>query len=401
MSLRIRRGTDSQRQQITPDEGELIFTTNTQKLYMGDGITQGGINIGQTLAGTGLVFDSITQTLQATGGGNQGGGGILSVSADLNPALGGNLNLNSRNITGTGNIDINGTVKATTGLGANLPLNSFNITGTGNININGTLSVTGLGADLSITGRSIIGSGNINTTGTLGVSALSKDLSLGGNTINGSGNIYITGALTATTIYANTGLGGDLLLNNYGIRDGSGRIRLLSSNTVGERLSLVTSYSVGDGQDVPSMTIKVSKGSISNPASVSVNDYLAGYSVQAYTTSNGYVGVGGLTWQIDSSADLTNVSPASNAILFTNNSNGNGNSVILNSIGNLSTSGAVIAGTLANVGYFQVGQFAGSTRYPGGASNSVAPVKGMIIFDSTTNKFIGYNGTAWVAFTGP
>jgi hypothetical protein len=29
------------------------------------------------------------------------------------------------------------------------------------------------------------------------------------------------------------------------------------------------------------------------------------------------------------------------------------------------------------------------------------PQKGMIIFDSTTNKFMGYNGTAWVAFTGP
>jgi hypothetical protein len=171
-------------------------------------------------------------------------------------------------------------------------------------------------------------------------------------------------------------------------------------------LNLVASYSVGDGLDVPSISIKVSKGSIASPASVSVNDYLGGYSVQAYTnaigSSNGYVGVGGLIWQIDSSADLTNVSPATNAILFTNNSNGNSNLVVLNSIGNLSIPGAVIAGTSgANTGYFQVGQFAGSTRYPGGASNSVTPVKGMIIFDSTLNHFYGYNGTAWVAFTGP
>jgi len=29
------------------------------------------------------------------------------------------------------------------------------------------------------------------------------------------------------------------------------------------------------------------------------------------------------------------------------------------------------------------------------------PQKGMIIFDSTTNDFMGYDGTAWVAFTGP
>lgn len=43
MALRLRRGTDAERQTITPLEGELIYTTDTKKLYVGDGSTAGGL----------------------------------------------------------------------------------------------------------------------------------------------------------------------------------------------------------------------------------------------------------------------------------------------------------------------------------------------------------------------
>lgn len=42
MSLLIRRGLDADRTTITPSEGELIYTTDTKELYIGDGITVGG-----------------------------------------------------------------------------------------------------------------------------------------------------------------------------------------------------------------------------------------------------------------------------------------------------------------------------------------------------------------------
>ena len=45
-----------------------------------------------------------------------------------------------------------------------------------------------------------------------------------------------------------------------------------------------------------------------------------------------------------------------------------------------------------------------TTGTPAGATFTTTlsvPNKGMIIFDSTTNHFMGYNGTGWVAFTGP
>ena len=50
MALQIRRGTDAQRQAITPAAGELIFTTDTKKLFVGDNSTVGGIQVDTTLS---------------------------------------------------------------------------------------------------------------------------------------------------------------------------------------------------------------------------------------------------------------------------------------------------------------------------------------------------------------
>lgn len=83
MALRIRRGTDAERLTVTPESGEPIYTTDTKLLYVGDGTTVGGKLISGTL------------------------------SDDTSPELGGNLDLNGNNITGTGNININGTITAT------------------------------------------------------------------------------------------------------------------------------------------------------------------------------------------------------------------------------------------------------------------------------------------------
>lgn len=83
MALQIRRGTDAERQTITPKIAEPIFTTDQKELYIGDGTTQGGILISGTLVN------------------------------DENPRLGTDLDLNTHNITGTGNINIDGTITAT------------------------------------------------------------------------------------------------------------------------------------------------------------------------------------------------------------------------------------------------------------------------------------------------
>jgi hypothetical protein len=89
MALRIRRGTNAERQTIVFAQGELVYTTDTKDLFIGDGTTLGGVIV--------------------SGG---AGSGIGSLVEDLSPQLGGDLDLNQNEITGIGDIDITGTVTA-------------------------------------------------------------------------------------------------------------------------------------------------------------------------------------------------------------------------------------------------------------------------------------------------
>jgi hypothetical protein len=49
MALQIRRGLEADRLSITPDVGEPIFTTDTRRIFIGDGVTAGGILVGDQL----------------------------------------------------------------------------------------------------------------------------------------------------------------------------------------------------------------------------------------------------------------------------------------------------------------------------------------------------------------
>lgn len=103
MSLRIRRGTDAQRATTPLDLGELVFTTDTKQLYVGNGIDAGGNPI--IRLGTGLAWaDPACTTIIATGA-------ALQVSADATPSLGGNLTLGGYDIIGTGDIVITGNIQ--------------------------------------------------------------------------------------------------------------------------------------------------------------------------------------------------------------------------------------------------------------------------------------------------
>lgn len=55
MALQIRRGTNAERQSIIPLQGELIFTTDTKKLFIGDGTTTGGIDVDTGSGGGGAT----------------------------------------------------------------------------------------------------------------------------------------------------------------------------------------------------------------------------------------------------------------------------------------------------------------------------------------------------------
>ena len=64
----------------------------------------------KTLTGTGVTITSTADTINLSA--------LTSVQSDTSPMLGGNLNLNSKNITGTGNININGNMTLTSSITA-------------------------------------------------------------------------------------------------------------------------------------------------------------------------------------------------------------------------------------------------------------------------------------------
>ena len=146
----------------------------------------------------------------------------LDVVTDTTPQLGGNLDLNSSDITGTGNINITGTVTATsfsgdgsslTGiasdvvddttpqLGGDLDLNSNDITGTGNINITGNLTSTGIDDNATSTAIQINSSDQVILYGQQ-IQANNNTSNItysGGNNSNAGANLTLFGGSHATT----------------------------------------------------------------------------------------------------------------------------------------------------------------------------------------------------------
>ena len=112
MALQIRRGLEAGRAAVTPAPGELLFTTDQTKLYIGDGATAGGT----------LVT----------------GSGIGNLVEDTTPQLGGNLDTNGHQIfsTGTSNITI------TPATGQLLTLHGSIVVGNPNGSFDGNLTIT-------------------------------------------------------------------------------------------------------------------------------------------------------------------------------------------------------------------------------------------------------------------
>jgi len=65
MGLQFRRGTDSDRLGITPDIGEPLYTTNNKKLYIGDGVTAGGVLVSGDVSDSAGVIVVINQTVDS------------------------------------------------------------------------------------------------------------------------------------------------------------------------------------------------------------------------------------------------------------------------------------------------------------------------------------------------
>lgn len=351
MSFRIRRGTEAQRAAAAAfDLGEPVWTTDKQQLYIGDGVTPGGIPL--IRLGTGLAWATINNIPYITatgGGGGGGGGGITAIVQDANPTLGGNLALSGHNINGTGNIAIGGTISSvgtatfTGGLGGNLATNGYNITGTGNIS-----------------------AGNITTTGTANIGGgLGGNLSLNGYNIAGNGFLAMTGGI-------NVNLTADVQLHR--VVDGS------SSNGY--------------------ITTTLQRGTLVAPAAVHAGDELGGILMRAYTSNSVSAISGIISFIVDPTAVVAGGTYVKSLIAIsaaTDTNQDSSNAVLIDSNG-LVTSNAFVASK-----YFQLPVYANDAARTSAIS---APTAGTMVFmtsgtsPAVTNKAVIYNGTAWALLPG-
>jgi hypothetical protein len=231
MSLQIRRGTSTQLANITPVIGELIYTTDTQAVFVGDGTTAGGVPIAVggagNVSGTNLLTTGI-----ASAGGNVIGGNITTtgqISATGN-ITGDYLFGNGSALTGIAASSVQ--ANALTGyiLSSNVVTSSLTSFGTltslsvsGNVaagNVSGTLTtasqnnITSVGTLSSLSVTANILGGNLNTGGQVSATGnvrgnylrATLDINAGGNIagVNFTGTgVSVTGNITGAYIIGN------------------------------------------------------------------------------------------------------------------------------------------------------------------------------------------------------
>ena len=127
--------------------------------------------------------------------------------------------------------------------------------------------------------------------------------------------------------------------------------------------------------------IKAAKGTLAAPTTTAAGDLLGGINIQGYNGTD-YKTASIIASAWEAGAVLSDSYPKSKL-----------------QFGAFGGGTTIHVASLDSQGVFTAPVFKAANYATG--SYPASPAKGWMIFDSTTNKFMGYNGTAWVAFTGP
>lgn len=376
MALKIRRGTESQRTQVTFASGELIWTTNGQKLYVGDGITPGGIDIASQLGGVGVTYNGTSGKLDLNLGSSNADslpeGATNRYFTTTRAVAAVSTALTNGNPYNTGITflydDVHNRITATVTAGANLP------------------SQTGHSGQFLTTD----GSGGLSWgTPAEGITAVSQDSNpqLGGNlvlnthSITGNGGINITGNINNTGNISNNGaiLGGSGLPTQTFER--SAYPIYFGSNAVPGTLWVKTDSNgmiidgLTDGTSHSGILGKISRGTLASRTTLQPGDATMFVEGWGYDGTD-YRFTGAVITAADPDGTISGGHIPGAVGLIVSDAGGNPLTATFNSKG------------VFNAPVIKATSYATS-------SLPSSPEKGWIVFDSTSNQFKGWNGTAW------
>ena len=354
MPLQIRRGTNAQRQAMTQAlaQGELLYVTDDQRLYIGNGSTLGGVQItGYTNEdaqdAAAQLFTNGAPHTGITFSYNDAGAGITAVVDLLNyqgtigaAAFKGTFVGDDSTILVDG---VTGTLK-----GSLIGSVTGNVTGNvvGNITGNVTGNVVG-----NITGNTA----GVHTGDVIG-SVFADNSSLMVDAVSNT--------ITASTVFTST------------IDAGNDGLDFLTNSPDAVRIVGIEDPAINQ---IPSITLESSRGVVTNPVNTVAGDLIGVFRVQGYHTG-AYRYASGVVTQWSASADFTQTFPRSNLLI---------------SLGNNSGTQTVTA-SLSGDGIFVAGALQTGVYVTTPSDTRPTPAKGMIIFNDTAGVFQGYNGAAWV-----
>ena len=419
MPLQIRRGTDAERlamiQPLAP--GELVYVTDSQRLYIGNGSTMGGVSI------TGYTNEDAQDAVSAALiAGNSSNSGITFAYDDVGnkitasigfSAITSNLGLNGHNITGTGNITIEGYVHAdfkgsVYGEDSTQLVNAQDVS----INLNNTIANSlipkvGVMSDLGSASRRfgtlyVTSTGGLNIGGAVVTSNGSAINLPAGSTINGHPISPLDGAFTTLDIKGSV-FGDDSSILVDGV---AGTIRGRVDTTTVNASSFVMSPILDAGSSTSNGTLNIwnasdvfgtlistaggafldfhiSRGTMAAPQATQSGDLISGIILKGHNGS-AYSRAVAVYGQTDGNVVNSNV--PGKLVIAAQNYTGTGDYTY----------------TFNSRGVFETQ----TTRLTPFANNTArdtvlaSPATGMIVYNTAAGAFQVYNGTWTTIVTG-
>jgi hypothetical protein len=362
MALQIRRGPTADRTGVVFLAGELVLDTDTNKLFVGDGSTAGGIQVDTTLSAQYLAVPSnITPDASntrdiGTSSASWRTGFFQTVDASHIDAV----SINGNIVNGDSTVVVN--------------------VGAGTVTANLTGDVTG-----NVTGD-LTGSSTGNHKG----SVLADDNSV---RIDSATDRITNGVLDFDGSQINLLSGNGIQIGTNSSVQGVGLEIFNTDHAVRNALRLYSDD--GNANTFNSIEAYVSRGSIVTPTANAADDSLFGYTHYGHDGSQ-YVQSSFIVAGVDSQASVGAGAVPGNIVMGTTPDNGvTSNLVTINKDGNLGiniltpTEKLDVVGNVKTSGFVQFGSFTTAER------NALTPANGMIIYNSDDNKFQGYENGGW------